>query len=112
MKMERMFYSSCPATEIFLHGDLESGLEQGRTDEASAVHARADHWGVEGAGGRGEDRGSGAQARGLGGDALQLEGQVRWHGCLRGQTAKATRGREREAKEAAGRADARRNRAS
>src|ERR1700678_280683 len=112
MKMERMFYSSCPATEIFLHGDLESGLEQGRTDEASAVHARADHWGVEGARGRGEDRGSGAQARRLGGDALQLEGQIRRHGCLRGQTAEAPRGRECEAEEAAGRADARCSRAS
>jgi putative transposase len=37
-------------------------LEQGRTDEASAVHGRADHWGVEEARGRGEDRGFGAQA--------------------------------------------------
>jgi transposase InsO family protein len=27
-------------------------LKQGRTDEASAVHGRADHWGVEGARGR------------------------------------------------------------
>jgi putative transposase len=39
-------------TEIFLHGDLESGLERGRTDEASVVHGRTDHWGVEGARGR------------------------------------------------------------
>jgi Transposase len=31
-------------------------LKQGRTDEASAVHGRADHWGFEGARGRGEDR--------------------------------------------------------
>jgi hypothetical protein len=37
-----------PATEIF-HGDLESGLEEGRTDEASAVHGRSDHRGAEGA---------------------------------------------------------------
>ena len=44
------------------------------------VYGRADHWGAEGARGRGEDRGSGAQARRLRGDALQLEGQVRRHG--------------------------------
>ena len=31
-------------------------MKQGRTDEASAVHGRADHWGFEGARGRGEDR--------------------------------------------------------
>src|SRR6202034_3635631 len=100
------------AAEIFLHGDLESGLLEGRTDEASAVPGRADHWGVEGARGRGEDRGSGARARCLGSDAVQLEGQVRRHGCLRGQTTEAARGGEREGEEASGRADARRSRAS
>jgi putative transposase len=42
----------------------------------------------------------------------KLEGQVRRHGGLRGQTAEATRGREREAEEAFGRADAQRGRAS
>ena len=31
--------------------------------KASAIHGRADHWGVEGARGWGEDGGSGAQAR-------------------------------------------------
>jgi putative transposase len=44
-------------------------LKQGRTDETSAVYGRADHWGVEGARSRGEDGGSGAQARRLGSDA-------------------------------------------
>src|ERR1700729_210731 len=94
-----------PATEIFLHGDLESGLLEGRTDEASTVHGRSDHRGAEGARGRGEDGGSGAQARRLRSNALQLEVQVRRHGCLRGQTAEAARGRERQAEEAFGRAD-------
>src|SRR6202789_2818111 len=94
-----------PAAEIFLHGDLEAGLLEGRTDEASTVHGRSDHRGAEGARGWGEDGGSGAQARRLGGDALQLEGQVRWHGCLRGQTAEAARGRERQTEETFGRAD-------
>ena len=42
---------------------------------------------------------------GLGSDALQLEGQVRWHGCLRGHTAEAARGRESRTEEAFGRAD-------
>ena len=51
---------------------------------SSAIYGRADHWGVEGARGWGEDGGSGAQARCLGSDAVQLEGQVRRHGCLRG----------------------------
>src|SRR5271166_6594179 len=69
--------SQSPATEIFLQGDLESGLLEGRTDEASTVHGRADHRGSEGARGRGEDGRSGAQAWRLGSDALQLEGQVR-----------------------------------
>jgi hypothetical protein len=41
----------------------------------------------------------------LGSDALQLKGQVRRHGCLRGQTAEAARGRERQTEEAFGRAD-------
>jgi hypothetical protein len=52
---------------------LESGLLEGRTDEASTVHGRSDHWGAEGARGGGEDGGSGAQAWRLGSDALQLE---------------------------------------
>src|ERR1700733_4796364 len=95
----------CPATESFLHGDLESGLLEGRTDGASTVHGRSDHRGAEGARGRGEDGGSGAQAWRVGSDALQLEGQVRRHGCLRGQTAEAARGRERQTEEAFGRAD-------
>ncbi len=53
----------------------------------------------------GEDGGSGAQARRLGSYALQLEGQELRHGCLRGQTAEAARGRERQTEEAFGRAD-------
>ena len=40
-----------------------------------------DHRGAEGARGRGEDGGSGAQARRLRSNALQLEVQVRRHGC-------------------------------
>src|SRR4051794_38346148 len=71
-------------TEIFLHGDLESGLHRGRTDEASTFHRRADHRCAEGARGRGEDRRSGAQARRLRGDALQLESEVWRDGRLRG----------------------------
>jgi hypothetical protein len=62
-----------PATKIFHHGDLESGLLEGRTDEASTVHGRSDHRDAEGARGRGEDGGSGAQARRVGSDALQLD---------------------------------------
>jgi Transposase len=38
-------YRSGPAPEFFLHGDLESGLVEGRTDEASTVHGRSDHRG-------------------------------------------------------------------
>jgi hypothetical protein len=72
--------------------------------EASQVHRRADHRGAEGARGRGEDRRSGAQAWRVGGNAVQLESEVRRHGRLRGQAAAVTRGRERQAEEC--RADA------
>src|ERR1700722_13226478 len=53
-----------------------------------------------------------ARKHGVGSDALQLEGQVRRDGCLRGQTAEAARGRERQTEEAFGRADVGRRRAS
>ena len=62
--------------------------------------------GAEGARGRGEDGGFGAQARRLRSNALQLEVQVRRHGCLRGQTVEAARGRECQAEEVIDRADA------
>jgi hypothetical protein len=60
----------------------------------------------------GRRRGSGAQAWCVVSDALQLEGQVRRDGCLRGQTAEAARGRERQTEEAFGRADVGCHRAS
>src|SRR5262249_53451876 len=59
--------------------------EEGRTDEASKVHRRADYLGVEGARGGGEDGRPGSQAWDFRGDDLQLEGQIRWHGCVRGE---------------------------
>lgn len=45
--------------------------------------------------------------RGFGNDALQLEGQVRRHGRLRGEAAEGARGRERAPEEAPGGSDAR-----
>jgi hypothetical protein len=35
--------------EIFLHEELESGLNKGRTDEAKQVYGRTDHRSVAGA---------------------------------------------------------------
>ena len=74
-------YSPSSGSDLALRfssrGISSSGVLEGRTDEASTVHGRADHRGSEGARGRGEDGRSGAQAWRLGSDALQLEGQVR-----------------------------------
>ena len=53
--------------------------------EASRFYRRADYRSAEGARGRGQDGRSGAKARDLGGDILQVEGQLWWHGRLRGQ---------------------------
>lgn len=49
---------------------------EGRTNEASKVHRRADHWCAEGAGGWREDCRPGSSPWGVGSDDLQLEGQV------------------------------------
>ena len=43
-RLERLTAVDLP----FFHGDLESGLLEGRTDEASTVHGRSDHRGAEG----------------------------------------------------------------
>src|SRR5947209_15710865 len=71
--------------------------------------SRADYCCVEGARGRSEDGRPGSQARDLRGDDLQLEGQVWWHGCLRGQAVEGAGGGEREAEEAADRKSTRLN---
>jgi putative transposase len=47
------------------------------------------------------------QARDLGSNAVQLEGQVRRSGCFGGEAAEDARGEEPQAQEAAGRIDAR-----
>jgi competence protein ComEC len=84
----------------------EPTAPEGRTDEAEAVYGRADHRGAAGAGGGREGGRPVPQARDLGGDVLQLEGQVRRHGRVGGEAAEGARGRERQAEEASGRADA------
>jgi hypothetical protein len=76
---------------------------QGRTDEASQIYGRADYCVL-----REHEAGAktDTQARRLGSDALQLEGQIRRHGCFRGQASEAAREQERQVKEAVGGADA------
>src|SRR5271154_5747832 len=75
-------WGCCPATEFFLHAELESDLKWGTDDEADQVHRRADHRGFARARGRSEDDRSSAQARHFGSHAVQLEGQIWRHGDI------------------------------
>src|SRR3546814_12780385 len=50
-------------------------LREGRTNEASKVHGRADHRGAQGGRGGSQDSRSGQETRRVGSDDLQLEGQ-------------------------------------
>lgn len=84
--------------------ELESGLYEGRTDEAIGVLREHEVLGKT------ADL---ARNHGVSGsDALQLENQIWRHGRVRGQAAEAVGGGERKADEAAGRGDARRLRSS
>src|ERR1700680_2423196 len=94
-----------------LQAKIESGPTEGRTDEAITVYGRAGHRGPAGAGGRDCDGGGLPQARGQLGDVLQVEGQVRRAGSVRGEAVEGAGGRERSAEADAGGHDAQQHRA-
>src|SRR3546814_14801066 len=72
-------------------------LREGRTNEASKVHGRADHRGAQGGRGGSQDSRSGQATRRVGSDDLQLEGQIWRPGGVRGEAFAPARGRERQA---------------
>src|SRR3546814_4528659 len=82
-------------------------LREGRTNEASKVHGRADHRGAQGGRGGSQDSRSGQATRRVGSDDLQLEGQIWRPGGVRGEAFALARGRERQAQAVAGRRHAR-----
>jgi len=67
-----------------------------------AFYGRADHRVLEGSGFRGIGAGVVPEARVLGRLVLQVEGEIRWYGRVRGQAAQDPGRRERAPEEAAG----------
>ncbi len=77
-----------------------------RTDEDEPFQRRPDYWHPQRAGGRRCDGGCLPQARDQPGDILQVESQVRRHGCVGSAAASGTRAGEQQTEEAAGRGHA------
>src|SRR5665213_537947 len=81
-------------------------MRKGRMDEEVEVRRGADHRDPAGAGGGGGGDGAVSQARDQLAYFLQVEGQVRRPGRVRGASTEGAGGRERQAQAAAGRGHA------